>query len=106
MEFRYRRISISCIRITGAPRLVSYLINRGFAKVIGNEKMPRSEISKPINSLEMGDIIAYSSTNKGGYEHLAIHLYGGNIACHTACRLDVPWTDIKYNNISLLHITY
>jgi putative amidase-like protein len=93
--------------ITGAPRLVKYLIERGFASVIGMERLPNNYgIDHLIKNLELGDLIAYASTEKGGYAHMAFYLPEGNIACHTDCRLDQPWTDVILPYITLLHITY
>ena len=92
--------------ILGVPRMVKHLTEKGFAKFIGKEKMPRSDVPALIPQLQLGDLIAYAHGAAGGYAHLVIHLYSGNIACHTSCRLDLPWSDVGISHISLLHITY
>lgn len=92
--------------ITGAPAMVKYLGDRGFAKMLGAEKMSRQDATKLMGQMDMGDVIAYAKTKTGGYEHLAMHMYTGHIACHTDCRLDKMWTEIKYECITLLRIVY
>ena len=92
--------------IMGAPRFVKYVLDRGYAKLVGTERMPRAEAEKHIKSLDMGDIIGYAESPTGGYLHLVLHLYDGHIACHTSARIDRPWTDIGYNYNTLLQIVY
>lgn len=95
--------------ITSAPRMVDYLLNRGFAKPIGGQKVFRSTAAPDIEKLEMGDLIAYAASSNGGYTHMAFHLYQGKIACHTNCRLDKDWTDIGVSygsHVTLLQVVY
>ena len=60
-----------------APKLVKYLLDKGYAKVVGRPKMRKSrDVVDLINKeLHMGDVIAYSSASTGnGYGQMAMHL--------------------------------
>lgn len=78
----------------GVGRLKGYLLGRGFAEVVGQEK---TSDDAPIKQLSRGDLIVY---HEGGADtHFAILLGDGagdtarrrvRIACHTFARSDDP----------------
>jgi hypothetical protein len=81
--------------IVGVGRLKRFLLDQGFAKVVGTE---RTTEEKAIHGLSGGDLVVYHDAN-GNDQHFAMLLGDGSgdsaerrvpIACHTISRSDDP----------------
>jgi cell wall-associated NlpC family hydrolase len=55
------------------------------AEIVGD----RSSDTSLIDRLSAGDVILYH--NGRSYQHSAVYLGDGTIACHTVCRYGTPW---------------
>src|SRR6266498_486869 len=53
---------------------------------------------------EAGDIVVYKSRENSGASHMALHLGGGTVACHTSCRMGARWNEIPFGFHEFLHI--
>jgi hypothetical protein len=72
--------------ILGADRLTRHLIEAELVEpfAVADKRAPGLERIAP------GDLVGYSSRQRGRFVHLAIYLGDGRIACHTYCRSDDP----------------
>jgi hypothetical protein len=87
---------------SSAPRiLVRHLLDAKLASFVGGSKVTSD--TGLIGELRRGDVIVYVN-DRGAYQHSALHLGGGKVACHTVCRTDFDWQGFAFPSWTLLRI--
>lgn len=92
---------------TYAPRGVGALLAHG-GKIVKPQFQLTSDASTRdaiMSELRPGDVVAYASKDKAAhYEHMALLVNPGKIACHTRMRYNVDYANIHWPWITLIRL--